>query len=211
MLRSCLVVLVLAAFTISPDTSGRAPATPAEPTAVILDAFRSHAIVALGEGQHWNLQSHAYRLSLLRDPRLAQAIDDIVVEFGDARYQDLMDRYFAGDDVPDHELRHVWEDTTMANTVFDRPIYEELLRTVHDVNRSLRGGRRLRVLLGDPPAEWERIADGDAILDLMYRRNTFAADLVRREVLAKGRHALLLYADGHLFRKGEETVPSFPP
>ena len=43
----------------------------------------------------------------------------------------------------------------------------------------------------------------------MYKRDAFAADLVRREILAKHRRALLLYADGHLFRKGEETVPDW--
>lgn len=34
----------------------------------ILDAFRTHQIVALGEGIHGNNQSHAVRLALLRDP-----------------------------------------------------------------------------------------------------------------------------------------------
>jgi hypothetical protein len=43
----------------------------------------------------------------------------------------------------------------------------------------------------------------------MYKRNAFAADLVRKEVLAKHRRALLLYADGHLFRIGEKTVPDW--
>jgi hypothetical protein len=43
----------------------------------------------------------------------------------------------------------------------------------------------------------------------MYARNAFAADLVRKEVLAKHRRALLIYADGHLLRKGEETVPEW--
>jgi hypothetical protein len=45
-------------------------------------------------------------------------VNDIVVEFGDAGYQGIIDRYIAGRDVPYDDLRHVWEDTTMPNTVF---------------------------------------------------------------------------------------------
>lgn len=72
------------------------PATPGDPTAVVLEALRTHPIVALSEGPHWNLQSHAVRMSLVRDARLAAAANDIVVEFGGARYQAVMDRYIAG-------------------------------------------------------------------------------------------------------------------
>jgi hypothetical protein len=201
--------LVLALCLASAVAAAQQPATPADATTVVLNAFRTHPIVALGEGQHWNLQGHAYRVSLIRDPRLAEAVNDIVVEFGDARYQEVIDRYVAGSDVPFDELRHVWEDTTMTNTVFDMPIYEEFFRTVRDLNRSLPAGKRLRVLLGDPPIDWATISSGDKILNLMYERNAFAADLVRKEVLAKHRRALLLYADGHLFRKAEETVPDW--
>jgi hypothetical protein len=66
-------------------------AVPVEPIAAIVDAFRSDRIVALGDN-HGNEQGHKFRLSLIRDPRFAAAVDDIVVEFGSARYQDLMDR-----------------------------------------------------------------------------------------------------------------------
>jgi hypothetical protein len=119
-----------------------------------------------------------------------------------------MDRFIAGENVPYDELRHAWEDTTAPNFVFDMPIYEEFFREVRDVNRTLPPKQRLRVLLGDPPIDWSKVSK-DEILKLMYERNAFAADLVRKEVLAKHRRALLIYADGHLFRKGEETVPEW--
>lgn len=184
------------------------PAAPANPTNVILDAFRTHPLVALAEGEHWNQQSHAYRLALIRDPRFAAVVNDIVVEFGDARYQAVIDRFIAGEDVPYSELRHVWEDTVAPNTVFDIPIYEEFYRAVRDVNRTLPADKRLRVLLGDPPIDWTKTSTAE-ILDLMYKRNAFAADLIRKQVLARHRRALLLYADGHFFRQGEVTVPDW--
>lgn len=199
-----VVLLLLTSFACAQSK----PAIPEDPTAVILEAFRSHSLVALAEGQHWNQQSHAYRLKLIRDPRLAAVVNDIVVEFGDSRYQEVIDRFVRGEDVSYGELRHVWEDTTMSNTVFDIPVYEEFYRAVREVNRGLPPNRRLRVLLGDPPIDWTK-ATSNNILDLMYQRNRFAAQLIRKEVLAKNHRALLLYADGHLFRKGEETVPDW--
>ena len=196
-------------FLAAATVAAQVPTTPTDPATVIVNAFRTHSIVALGEGQHWNLQAHAFRMSLIRDPRLPKTVSDIVVEFGDARYQHVIDRYVAGDDVPYDQLRHVWEDTTMANTVFDLPIYEEFFRAVRDANRSLPAGQRLRVWLGDPPIDWATISNSEQILELMYARDAFAADLVRKEVLAKHRRALLLYADGHLFRMGQETIPDW--
>src|SRR6266516_2044135 len=80
------------------------PAVPIEPTAAILDAFRSHRVVMLGEGAHGNEQGHAFRLSLIRDPSFNLTVNDVVVECGNARYQDLMDRFVRGEDVPNASL-----------------------------------------------------------------------------------------------------------
>jgi hypothetical protein len=201
--------IVLIIFLTSALYGAPKAAKPADPASVILGAFRKYPIVALSEGQHWNEQSHAFRSSLLRDPRLAKVVNDIVVEFGDARYQDVIDRYVSGSDVPYSELRHVWEDTTVSNTVFDIPVYEDLFRVIREVNRTLPSRKQFRVLLGDPPIDWTKISGQGDVLRWMNQRNAFAAELVRKEVLAKHRRALLLYADGHFYRKGEETVPDW--
>lgn len=204
MLKIALIIALTGMLYAAPKS-----ASPADPATIILNAFGTHPIVALSEGQHWNEQSHAFRKSLIRDPRLAAVVNDIVVECGDARYQEVIDRYIAGTDVPYDELRHVWEDTTMPNIVFDIPVYEDLYRTVRDVNRTLPANRRFRVLLGDPPIDWTKVSAKNDVLKWMNQRNAFAAELIRKEVLAKHRHALLLYADGHFFRKREETVPEW--
>src|SRR3954452_8766589 len=73
-------------------------AVPEEPITAIVEAFRKYPIVALGDN-HGSAQAHAFRLSLVRDPRFAAVVNDIVVEFGNARYQSLMDRFIRGEDV----------------------------------------------------------------------------------------------------------------
>jgi erythromycin esterase-like protein len=137
----------------APEVSAPGALIPVEPIAAILDAFQTHPIVALGEGPHGNEQGHAFRLALIRDPRFAATVTDIVVEFGSARYQALMDRFVNGADVPDSALKHAWQDTTVTTSVWDRPIYEEFFRVVRTVNAGLPAGRKLRVLLGDAPID----------------------------------------------------------
>ena len=202
-----LLSAILAAGTptlLAPALAQSPPrAVPVEPIPAILDAFRSHALVALGEGQHWNEQGHAFRLSLIRDPGFAAVVDDIVVEFGNLRYQGVLDRFIAGGDVPYDTLRHVWENTTSPNEVWDMPIYAEFLRAVRDVNAGLAGTRRLRVLLADPPVDWDRVRGKEDILPWLSIRDSVAAGVVEREVIAKKRRALLIFGDGHLWRKGD--------
>ena len=183
------------------------PAVPVEPIGAIVEAFRSHAIVALGEGVHGNEQSHAFRLALIRDPRFAAVVNDIVVECGNAKYQEIMDRFVRGDDVPYETLRQVWQNTTQISGVWDYPIYEEFFRAVRNVNASLPRERQLRVLLGDPPVDWDRVLQGkDDVGKWTPERDHHAVGVIRGEVISKGRRALVIYGGGHLFRAGQSLV-----
>jgi erythromycin esterase-like protein len=185
---------------------GVRPAVPRDAVAGILGAFSSHRLVALGEGQHWNEQGHAFRVALLRDLRFANTVNDIVVEFGSARYQDVMDRFIRGDVVSDDTLRQAWENTTQPNTVWDMPIYEAFFRAVRDVNAALPPERRLRVVLADPPIDWDTVRGKDDIVAWMDKRDSHAAAVVRREVLDRGRRALLIFGDGHLWRRDDPAT-----
>jgi len=183
------------------------PAVPVEPVGAIVDAFRSHQLVALAD-PHGNVQINAVRLSLIRDSRFAATVNDIVVEFGNARYQDRMDRFVRGEDVAEDALREVWQNTTIPNIGWDRPIYEEFFRAVRTVNATLPPARRLRVLLGDPPIDWRTVRTPADLMKWMKDRDSYPADLIRREVLAKQRRALVIYGGGHFFRIDPSTLVS---
>jgi hypothetical protein len=187
------------------------PAVPLEPLSAILNAFKTHEIVALGEGYHGNEQGHAFRQSLIRDPRFATIVNDIIVEFGNALYQGVMDRFVRGGDVSDDTLRRVWEDTTQANSVWDSYIYEEFFRTVREVNSSLPREKQLRVLLGDPPMNWDEVRTTDDLRTrdtLLYQRDSYPVEVIEREVLRKGRRALVIYGEGHVGRSAKGSVIS---
>ena len=87
----------------------------------VLNAFRTHRLVALDEGDHNNLQGYAFRMALIHHPAFAGLVNDIVVEAGNSLYQDVMDKFVAGEDVPYDALRRVWQDTTQPHTVWDKP------------------------------------------------------------------------------------------
>ena len=175
------------------------PAVPLEPVAAMVDAFRSHAVVAVTAG-HGESRGYAFAQLLIHDPRLIAAINDIVIEEGSARYQDVADRFVRGDNVPMESLRHVWRDTTQPGLGYDRQ-WEEFFTAMRGINATLPAARKVRVLLGDPPIEWEQVKTPEEHRRWIEMRDTFPADLIQREVIAKGRHALLTYGSMHFQRK----------
>jgi hypothetical protein len=199
-LLAVLASIACASTWATSPTGTTRPAVPLDPVEGILAALRTHQVVALGEGPHNNEQAHAVRMALIRDPRFAQVVNDVVVEFGNSRFQDTMDRYVRGEDVPRATLRQVWQNTTQTHEIWDVPIYEEFFRAVREVNAKLPATRKLRVLLGDPPIDWERIETQDD-LRKFGRSDVVPAGIIEREVIAKRRRALVIYGDMHFVRR----------
>jgi hypothetical protein len=180
---------------------------PVEPVTTIIDAFRTHRIVALGNVEfRGNEQSHTFQLKLIRDPRFSKVVNDIIVEFGSRQYQAVMDRFIAGEDVPAEILRHAWRDTTQFEFEWDLPVYEEFFRAVRTLNQSLPRARRLRVLLGDPAVSWDRIRTLEDLRPLVEARDKSAVEVLQREVLAKSRRALAIYGGHHLRRQNADGL-----
>jgi hypothetical protein len=136
---------------------------------------------------------------------LSDVVNDVVVEFGNARYQDRVDRFVRGEDVPYESLRRVWLDTTQAQPASDTPQAEELIRTIRAVNALRSRERQIRVLLGDPPIDWDDVKTKADHMKWIEMRETFPAELIRREVLRKGRKALVIYGVMHLQRKNAQA------
>ncbi len=164
----------------------------------LLRAVRDNRLLALGQ-----LHGCTTQLTLIEDLMSHPdfTADDLVIEFGNSLHQPVLDRYIRGEDVPINELRRVWRDTTQSpiNT-WEDPIYAQLLAVARKVNLS---GRRLRVLAGDPPIDWSMVRSVDDWMPFITGED-HAASLVEREVLARGRRAVLLYGAMRFLR----TVPS---
>lgn len=108
------------------------------------------------------------------------------------------------EDVPENQLRQAWQNTTQPHDVWDRPVFEGLFREVRHLNASLPGDRQIRVLPGDAPLDWSKIANAEE-LDKTWRalgdRDSCAAEIIQREVLGKRRRALVICGGMHLLRR----------
>jgi hypothetical protein len=186
----------------------RRPAEHLDPIRAIVGAFKSHELVALSEGPHGNTAGHVFRLALVRDPRFASVVNDIVLESGSARYQHDVDAFMRGESVSEDVMREALENSAVATPVWDRPIYLEFLRAVRSLNQTLPAERRLRVLLGDPPIDWTTVKNADDYRPWLSQRDSYPAGVIEREVLARGRRALIVYGEGHLQSRGERPGQS---
>jgi hypothetical protein len=118
-----------------------------EPAAeYITRAFDRYPIVALSE-LHGNPESKDLLARLIRQPGFAGKVNDIVIEFGNARYQTVVDRYIVGEAVERDVLRGTWEETTQISGIWSLPMYEEMLADIRAVNATLPAANRFRVLL----------------------------------------------------------------
>lgn len=166
----------------------------------VIAAFKSANLVALGE-RHWAREDSEFRLKLIRDPAFAQTATDVVIEFANPLYQSLLDRYMNGGVVPSTDLRKIWQDTTQPGA-WDSPVYEDFLHAVREVNAGLPEGRRVRVLAGDQPIDYGQ-SPQPAWKD---ERDSSAASVIEREILNRGRKALVLFGSAHTYRNRPGTI-----
>ena len=87
-----------------PSRAESVQATPANEG--VLAAFQRSPLVGLGD-DHGLAQEADFYVSLIRDPRFAREVGNVVVEFGNASLQQTLDRYVNGEDLPYAELRKV--------------------------------------------------------------------------------------------------------
>jgi hypothetical protein len=196
-LAGAATVAGVAALGTAPDASAATERNTSSLADAVIAALRRHRIVAIGE-VHGQQEHHDAVQTLLLDPRLPAVVDDIVVEFGNALYQPTMDRFVAGPAVEDRDLRLVWRNTTQSPvSTFDAPMYEQFFRTVRAANWVLPEDKKMRVLLGDPPIDWARVSTRDDML-AFDDRDGHLASVIKREVLDKGRRALVCYGSRHV-------------
>jgi hypothetical protein len=170
----------------------------------VLAAFDQASVVAIGE-THRVQELADFIVALLHHPQFPAVVQAIVVEFGNARHQALLDRFVDGEPIADADLRRVWRDILSA-PVADAPIYEYLFRTVRAINRALPADRRMRVLLGDPPIDWQNAHSMDDVQPFL-ERELHLAGVVEQAIVQYGR-ALFIAGINHVVRA---AMPRWTP
>ena len=155
--------------------------------------------MALGEA-HWLQQEADLVGHLLQHPDFSPMVQAIVVEFGNAYYQPVIDKFLAGEVVTDAELRWVWRNVGGAGQAFESPVYAQFFHTVRAINQSLPSNQQLQVLLGDPPVDWQSGRRDPAIWKKSNPRDAHYARVVEDHILAHRKRALLIAGAGHFSR-----------
>ena len=171
----------------------------------LIRAFDAVDVVALGEAHARRVDSDL-RIRLVNHPDFPKKVRVIVVEFANSLFQEVLDRYIQGDDVPLPELQQVWLTTFTGARGPVSSVYRDFLSAVRDVNRRLPASQRVRVLAGEPAIDWTRNpspADRQRYNEL--RTDTPVSHL--RGAVKSGAKALVVYGSGHIWHgEGRITV-----
>jgi len=206
---SSLVLSVLVACapaTATPQLPKQSAAMPEPAIPAILALFDRYEIVAMPEA-HGNKDLDDFILALVRDSRFPDRVNDIVIECGNSLYQPVLDQYIAGMDVPFTQARKAWRNTTQS-MCGQSAFFELLFPLVRAINQKLPAARRLRVLGGDPPIDWDKVTTAEEAQKFLDRWPSIAS-VMEKEVLARHRKALMLFGTFHLFHTADSAVSRY--
>jgi hypothetical protein len=162
----------------------------------IFEAFKTHPLVGIGE-HHRIAQELEFYNALIRDPRFSAEVGNVVVEFGGAIHQDIIDRYVNGEDVPYTELRKVWTDTVGWLPVVTAVGYPAFFAQVRETNLALPLDKRIHVWLGEPVIDWEKVKTHADWAALDKTRDIKPVEVIEKQILARGKKSLIIYGAGH--------------
>ncbi len=188
-------------LSVSPPPPATKVNTPKSKPAqnAVLDLFHKYEVVGMSV-DHGEKDLDDFIFALIRNPAFPSKVNDIAVECGNSLYQPILDRYIGGEDVSLTEVRPVWRNTTQIQSCGLTSFYEEFFPLVRRINKTLPREKKLRVLAGDSPIDWNKIqtredrrqyGGGD--------RDKSIASVMEKEVLSKHRKALMLFGTFHLF------------
>lgn len=182
------------------------PAAPQEGIPFVLDAFDYHSLVAVAD-YHGMQELHNFIQALIHSPQFSEKATEIVVEWGNSRYQDIADRYLVeGAPIPQEIVRQIWRNTTQSlpalptgYPVWDSAVYQKFYETIRAVNHALPRTRRIRVILADSPIDWRMVRTKEDLSEWQSRRDDDFHHAMQG-VFMRNHKALVLIGEGHLFR-----------
>lgn len=212
LVRCCAIAIVLLAITSIKASAQTQISNPESPVTVpqpavntILSAFDKYEVVAM-PAAHGLKDLDDVIFSLIRNPQFPNKVNDIEIECGNSLYQPVLDRYIAGEDVPFTEVRKVWRNTTQPMCGLSGFV-EQFYPLVRAINQKLPTTKRLRVLAGDPPIDWDKIKTSEEAVDIANREASIVS-VMEKEVLSRHRRALMLFGTFHLMHGPENSAVS---
>jgi len=94
----------------------------------------------------------------------------------------------------------------VADTEPVSPVYGWLYKAVREANLQRPGKPGIRLLMGSPPGDWTKITHSTDLAPYEGKREPWYAQVVKTEVLAKHRRALLIMGAGHFLRGHDQEI-----
>lgn len=197
-MKPALLPILVAVLVQNAFCGSKLDPQPENATVAVLRAFANHNIVMVGE-IHSNKEEYNWYVSLIRTPEFSDRVDDIVLEMGNSLYQQFVDSYVSGENVPFEQVQRAWRNT-VGLVGPQSPLVEGLYRAVRETNMQRRGKHQMRILCGDPAIDWDQVKDERDIRPYSSQRDEWYARVAQEQVLAKNHRALLIMGEMHFLR-----------
>ncbi|MEQ9309127.1 MAG: hypothetical protein RLN90_06695 [Balneolaceae bacterium] len=167
----------------------------------ILASYDTTSIVAFGE-RHNQKEVLDFYLELIHSEKFQQNVNDIVLELGNSLYQKELDDFIYGKSQSEVNcLSDIWRSATNSLIQFgDDKVVRTIIREVQKINKQLPLDKKIRVLVVDPPINWDAIEKSEDFWPWLGRRDRYFASIIWDEVIDKNRNAFFIAGRQHLFR-----------
>ncbi|HET6618014.1 MAG TPA: hypothetical protein VFH69_09400 [Gemmatimonadota bacterium] len=126
------------------------------PVAFVLDQLERHDLVVFDDALHTLVEPFQFYQRLVREPGFRERARFVFLEAVPLNQQGHIEAYLAAPD-EDPRLLHPAFQNSVSGDGFPYATYFDLLRTIHEVNRSLPDSERLRVVAVGSPTYWSEI------------------------------------------------------
>ena len=168
--------------------------------------FDTHQFVFMGSTHGWRKQ-HDFQLCLLSRPAFQRRATDVMVEWANPVYQNLVDRYLVKlEPIPIDSLAPVWLNTDAPDLWGRLTLMPAFYEAVRAMNEQLEPARRIRVIGGNEPIDWSRVQTQEDVARYPYKSN-WAAHVIMEHYAPEPSHKLfVIYGEGHVNRRGTLTA-----
>ena len=168
--------------------------------------FDTHQFVFMGSTHGWKKQ-HDFQLCLLSRPAFQRRVTDVMVEWGNPVYQNLVDRYLLQlEPIPIDSLAPVWIDTDAPDLWGRLTLMPAFYEAVRKINEHLEPARRIRVIGGCEPIDWSKVQTQEDVARYAYKSNWAAHVIMEHYAPDPSRKLFVIYGEGHVNRRGTLTA-----
>lgn len=172
----------------------------------VVQAYDSTSIVFFGES-HDKVELLEFYTALIQNEFFQRKVDVIALELGNAFYQDILNRYIAGEEVDYSEVRKVWFDATNSLLQFgDSSLTEQLINRIRAINLTIESNNKYQVVAMDPPINWSHIHSSADFWPWLGRRDLHFIQSIWYQLIDKKRSGFVIMGKRHLVKNDPKPL-----